>query len=94
MIPAFNGVTGWFDPGILLAVLAGARARRIGAGRVRSRRVLPTFTHGARAIHDNSSFAWMRRMLSPGEPTTMFGAATERAALAGHRHRVASSRNS
>jgi len=45
---AFNGVTGWFDPDILLAERTEAGARRISAARPRSRRVLAAFTHTPR----------------------------------------------
>ena len=51
MTSAFNGVTGWFIPGVLSAERRDAGSARITTGRLLSPRMPATFTHGVRALH-------------------------------------------
>jgi 2-methylisocitrate lyase-like PEP mutase family enzyme len=70
----FNVVTGWLDPGITLAQLAEAGAKRISVGGALSRLVLATFVKAAHEMREHGSFAWMRDMMGSAELGTMFAA--------------------
>jgi 2-methylisocitrate lyase-like PEP mutase family enzyme len=57
-----NVVTGWLDPDITAAQVADAGAKRISVGGALNRVALAAFLEAARAMKDQGSFAWMRRM--------------------------------
>lgn len=69
-----NVVTGWLDPGITLAQLAEAGAKRISVGGALSRLVLATFVKAAHDMQEHGSFAWMHDMMGSTELGTMFAA--------------------
>ncbi len=68
-----NVVTGWLDPGITVAQLAEAGAKRISVGGALSRLALATFMAAGRAMKEQGSFAWMRDMLSFADTQRLLG---------------------
>jgi 2-methylisocitrate lyase-like PEP mutase family enzyme len=68
----FNIVTGWLDPDITAVQLAEAGAKRISVGGALSRLAMATFLDAGRAMREDGSFAWMRRMAPVPELRRMF----------------------
>ena len=68
----FNVVTGWLDPDITAVQLAEAGAKRISVGGALSRLAMATFVDAGRAMREDGSFAWMRRMVPVPELRRMF----------------------
>jgi 2-methylisocitrate lyase-like PEP mutase family enzyme len=67
-----NVVTGWLDPDITAAEVAAAGAKRISVGGALNRLALAAFLEAARAMKEDGSFAWMRRMAEIGPLLKMF----------------------
>lgn len=70
-----NVVTGWLEPGITVADVAGAGAKRISVGGALNRLALAAFVDAARAMKEEGSFAWMQRIADMGPLRKMFMAA-------------------
>ena len=61
-----NVVTGWLEPGITVADVAAAGAKRISVGGALNRLALAAFVDAARAMKEEGSFAWMQRIADMG----------------------------
>jgi 2-methylisocitrate lyase-like PEP mutase family enzyme len=70
-----NVVTGWLEPGITVADVAAAGAKRISVGGALNRLALAAFVDAARAMKEEGSFAWMQRIADMGPLRKMFAAA-------------------
>jgi 2-methylisocitrate lyase-like PEP mutase family enzyme len=70
-----NVVTGWLEPGITVADVAAAGAKRISVGGALNRLALAAFVDAARAMKEEGSFAWMQRIADMGPLRKMFKAA-------------------
>lgn len=70
-----NVVTGWLEPGITVADVAAAGAKRISVGGALNRLALAAFVEGARAMKEEGSFAWMQRIADMGAVRKLFAAA-------------------
>lgn len=70
-----NVVTGWLEPGITVADVAAAGAKRISVGGALNRLALAAFIEGARAMKEEGSFGWMQRIADMGAMRKMFAAA-------------------
>ena len=57
-----NVVTGWLEPGLTAADVAGAGAKRISVGGALNRLALAAFLDGAKAMKEEGSFAWMQQI--------------------------------
>jgi 2-methylisocitrate lyase-like PEP mutase family enzyme len=62
-------------PGITVADVAAAGAKRISVGGALNRLALAAFVEGARAMKEEGSFAWMQRIADMGPLRKMFAAA-------------------
>ncbi len=69
-----NVVTGWLEPGITVADVAAAGAKRISVGGALNRLALAAFVDAARAMKEEGSFAWMQRIADMGPLRKMFAA--------------------
>jgi 2-methylisocitrate lyase-like PEP mutase family enzyme len=67
-----NVVTGWLEPGITVADVAAAGAKRISVGGALNRLALAAFVDGARAMKEEGSFAWMQRIADMGAVRKLF----------------------
>ena len=70
-----NVVTGWLEPGVTVADVAAAGAKRISVGGALNRLALAAFVDAARAMKEEGSFAWMQRIADMGPLRKMFAAA-------------------
>ena len=70
-----NVVTGWLEPGITVADVAAAGAKRISVGGALNRLALAAFVDAARAMKEEGSFAWMQRIADMGAVRKLFAAA-------------------
>ena len=70
-----NVVTGWLEPGITVADVAAAGAKRISVGGALNRLALAAFVDAARAMREEGSLAWMQRIADMGPLRKMFAAA-------------------
>ena len=70
-----NVVTGWLEPGITVADVAAAGAKRISVGGALNRLALAAFVDAARAMKEDGSFAWMQRIADMGSVRKLFAAA-------------------
>ena len=70
-----NVVTGWLEPGITVADVAAAGAKRISVGGALNRLALAAFVEGARAMKEEGSFAWMQRIADMAAVRKLFAAA-------------------
>jgi 2-methylisocitrate lyase-like PEP mutase family enzyme len=70
-----NVVTGWLEPGITVADVAAAGAKRISVGGALNRLALAAFVDAARAMKEEGSFAWMQRIADMGSVRKLFAAA-------------------
>jgi 2-methylisocitrate lyase-like PEP mutase family enzyme len=70
-----NVVTGWLEPGITVADVAAAGAKRISVGGALNRLALAAFVDAARAMKEEGSFAWMQRIADMGVVRKLFAAA-------------------
>ena len=70
-----NVVTGWLEPGITVADVAAAGAKRISVGGALNRLALAAFVDAAQAMKEEGSFAWMQRIADMGPLRKMFAAA-------------------
>ena len=73
-----NVVTGWLEPGITVAEVAAAGAKRISVGGALNRLALAAFVDAARAMKEEGSFAWMQRIADMGPLRKMFASADGR----------------
>ena len=73
-----NVVTGWLEPGITVADVAAAGAKRISVGGALNRLALAAFVEGARAMKEEGSFAWMQRIADMAPLRKMFASADEK----------------
>ena len=69
-----NVVTGWLEPGITVADVAAAGAKRISVGGALNRLALAAFVDGARAMKEEGSFAWMQQIAPMPPLRKMFAA--------------------
>ena len=69
-----NVVTGWLEPGVTVADVAAAGAKRISVGGALNRLALAAFIEGARAMKEEGSFAWMQRIADMGAVRKLFAA--------------------
>lgn len=72
-----NVVTGWLEPGITVADVAAAGAKRISVGGALNRLALAAFVDAARAMKEEGSFAWMQHIADMGLLRKLFAAADE-----------------
>jgi 2-methylisocitrate lyase-like PEP mutase family enzyme len=70
-----NVVTGWLQPGVTVADVAAAGAKRISVGGALNRLALAAFVDAARAMKEEGSFAWMQRIADMGSVRKLFVAA-------------------
>jgi 2-methylisocitrate lyase-like PEP mutase family enzyme len=70
-----NVVTGWLEPGITVADVAAAGAKRISVGGALNRLALAAFLDAARSMKEEGSLAWMQRIAPMGPVREMFAAA-------------------
>jgi 2-methylisocitrate lyase-like PEP mutase family enzyme len=70
-----NVVTGWLEPGITVADVAAAGAKRISVGGALHRLALAGFVEAARAMKEEGSFAWMQRIADMAPLRKMFASA-------------------
>jgi len=73
-----NVVTGWLEPGVTVADVAAAGAKRISVGGALNRLALAAFVDAARAMKEEGSFAWMQRIADMGPLRKMFASADGR----------------
>lgn len=69
-----NVVTGWLEPGLTVADVAAAGAKRISVGGALNRLALAAFVDGARAMKEEGSLAWMQRIADMGAVRKLFTA--------------------
>jgi 2-methylisocitrate lyase-like PEP mutase family enzyme len=72
-----NVVTGWLEPGITVADVAAAGAKRISVGGALNRLALAAFIDGARAMKEEGSFAWMQQIAPMPPLRKMFAAGAD-----------------
>jgi 2-methylisocitrate lyase-like PEP mutase family enzyme len=74
-----NVVTGWLEPGLTVADVASAGAKRISVGGALNRLALAAFLDAARAMKHEGSLAWMQQIAPMTEVRAMFQTADDRA---------------